>query len=220
MDGLSMNAPVFSPPPVAVFKTGGSLLSLPAVGQKLDDILQRHHPVRPLLIAGGGAAAEVVRHWDAVHQPGEEVAHWLAVETMSLNARLVHVLLPEAELVESRSAAETVWARHRRPVLLAGNFLRDEESRLRDDGREADCLPHNWNVTSDSIAAWVALRWPADELILLKSCNPPANPSPLLWREVDAHFPRLLPELKKQRKRIGWVNLRADSPVLEWWEPE
>ena len=37
--------------------------------------------------------------------------------------------------------------------------------------RRADCLPHSWEVTSDSISAWVAKLAGAPKLVLLKDVD-------------------------------------------------
>jgi hypothetical protein len=53
--------------------------------------------------------------------------------------------------------------------------------------READPLPHSWEVTSDSIAAWIAGAVGARRLVLIKPSG--ASGSAL----VDAHFRHALP---------------------------
>jgi hypothetical protein len=53
--------------------------------------------------------------------------------------------------------------------------------------QDADPLPHCWNVTSDSIAAWVAGAVKASRLVLVKS--PGARGAHVL----DAYFDRTLP---------------------------
>ncbi|MBW3540464.1 MAG: hypothetical protein KY476_09345 [Planctomycetes bacterium] len=50
---------------VVVYKLGGSLLTLPGFEQRLERLLaSRPEDERPLVVVGGGAAADVVREWD------------------------------------------------------------------------------------------------------------------------------------------------------------
>jgi aspartokinase-like uncharacterized kinase len=53
--------------------------------------------------------------------------------------------------------------------------------------RDADPLPHSWDVTSDSIAAWVAGQVGASRLVLLKP------PGAVAGDRMDAHFAQALP---------------------------
>ena len=53
--------------------------------------------------------------------------------------------------------------------------------------REAGPLPHTWDVTSDSIAAWVAGAVGARRLVLIKP------PNAVGGNLVDGHFSRALP---------------------------
>jgi len=54
--------------------------------------------------------------------------------------------------------------------------------------KTADPLPHSWEVTSDSIAAWLTGALGARRLVLVK----PASRQPAS-QLVDAHFVRALP---------------------------
>jgi aspartokinase-like uncharacterized kinase len=188
-----------------VFKLGGSLLTLPDLGARLGGLLDREGAGRALIVVGGGDAADLVREWQQQHGFDDEAAHWLAIAAMGLNESLVHELLPNSCIVGDRSAAADAWGRGRWPILCAGEFLRDEERRADDP------LPHTWDVTSDSIAAWVAIRWPAERLVLLKSTSAPqarrlrpAGQSPSI-AALDPYFERLHPRLNE----VGWVNVRA-----------
>jgi hypothetical protein len=53
--------------------------------------------------------------------------------------------------------------------------------------RDADPLPHSWDVTSDSIAAWVAGALGARRLVLVKPPGASGDGA------VDAYFARVLP---------------------------
>jgi len=204
--------------PTTVYKIGGSLLDLPDLAERVDRMLAHSARGRALLIAGGGPTVNLVRRWDNVHKLGQHRAHALALAAMQLNEALLVELLPRAELVADRSQAEQSWRIERLPILSARAFLEREEPL-------ADLpLPHHWDVTSDSLAAWIAIRWPADALVLVKSIAAPqsslegASDTPAA---VDAHFRKLAPLLPA----IGWVNLRGPSrshrspPTVSPWRP-
>jgi len=76
----------------------------------------------------------------------------------------------------------------------------------RDDVAPEDAaLPADWRVTSDSIAAWLAERLQADELVLLKSRLPQASDLSAAVREgyVDPYFPTAA-----RGRTVRCVNLR------------
>jgi dihydroneopterin aldolase len=60
----------------------------------------------------------------------------------------------------------------------------------------AEDVPWSWDVTSDSLAAWLAGRIGAGSVLLVKQVEPPASPvsAEVLAAQgiVDAAFPRLM----------------------------
>ncbi|MDF1744118.1 MAG: hypothetical protein P1V19_10495 [Gimesia sp.] len=190
-----------------VIKVGGSLFDLPDLSARLSRLLDEFEHAHPLLICGGGDAANLVRSWDQTFDLSEETAHWLAIQSLILNDRLLCELLPDARIVSSRAEATEVWKEHKIPVLCSYTYLKQTSE------AQIAPLPTSWDVTSDSIAAWVTLTWPAEELVLLKSVE--------LLREnsltelaqaglVDLHFPSFSESLPKLR----WCNLRCkDEPA-------
>jgi len=72
-----------------------------------------------------------------------------------------------------------------------------------------DLLPPSWDVTSDSIAAWIAAQWPLSELVIAKSCDPvsPSIATLIENRMLDPFF-RNVPGTVN----IQWLNLRK-SPL-------
>ena len=197
---------------LVVYKLGGSLLSCVDLAARLRAVLQQRPDARSLIVVGGGAAADVVRDWSHIHVLPEEAAHWLAVRSLSLNRALVRHLLPESREVSSRAAAESLWSETNRPLLLDVEACLQEAER-----RDRSPLPHCWNVTSDSIAAWLSARWDADELVLLKSTSLPAEltlDEATRLKLVDPHFRHLANETP----RVSWCNLREDSANIVSWQ--
>jgi probable H4MPT-linked C1 transfer pathway protein len=131
---------------------------------------------RLLVVPGGGPFADAVREVDRRLRLSDDAAHWMAVLAMDQYAHLVAARLAGGLLVtETREIAAAREAGHV-PVLAPSRWL-----------READPLPHAWDVTSDSIAAWVAGAVGARRLVLIK---PPNAVSSEL---VDGYFSRALP---------------------------
>lgn len=187
---------------LTVYKLGGSLLSLSDLAPRLEFFLDSRGQNGALVIVGGGAAADLVRRWDELFHLGEERSHWLALRAMKLNEALVSELLPQMPVVRNRDEAAAAWERGTAAILCAHDFVRDEQR------RSGPLLPHCWEATSDSIAAWVALRWPADELVLLKSVELNQARRTSDRPAVDACFR----ELAAGVREIGWVNLRSPNP--------
>ena len=161
---------------LAVLKIGGGLLeasSLDAVLDVIGDLAREH---RVLIVPGGGPFADAVRDVDRRIHLSDDAAHWMAILAMDQYAHLIASRLPGAVVVHSRDAIAAAVNEGRLPVIAPYDWLRD-----------VDPLPHSWNVTSDSIAAWIAGQVGASSLVLVKP--PYAEGADL----VDAQFARTLP---------------------------
>lgn len=182
---------------LTVVKVGGSLFDLPDLGSRLRRWLERLDVAALLLVPGGGASVDVVRIWDRQHELGEELAHWLALRAVSVNARLLADLLPGAEIVEDVTASPAGMT-----ILDAYSFARADEGR-------PGFLPHSWDVTSDALAARAAVVAGAQRLVLLKSVDIPEG---MDWHQagecglVDRYFWRVL---RGVAFRVQAVNLRT-----------
>jgi aspartokinase-like uncharacterized kinase len=193
-----------------VVKVGGSLYDLPDLGRRLSQWLVALGRREVLLLPGGGPTADVVRDFDHWHRLGEEAAHWLALQALGLNACFLATLLaPHVRpvVVGWPSICPPLWQDGQLPILDGHAFA------AADVGRPG-CLPHCWSVTSDSLAARVAIVAGADRLILLKSITPPAG---IDWAEagrrgfVDAYFAEAIrgPDGGGTCLAVQLVNLRA-----------
>lgn len=199
---MSRNAPI-------IVKVGGSLYDLPDLGNKLRGWLDRQGTSNIVLVPGGGASADVIRDLDRIHSLGEEKAHWLALRSLTLNAYFLADIVPGSRVVETLS--ESIAANEAGFVAIvdAHRFAIEDEAR-------PGHLPHKWAVTSDSIAARIAVCWHLRSVILLKSVSIPQNMS---WAEagqggyVDSHFAEVI-RSAGQGMQVRAIDLRLNLESL------
>ena len=114
----------------------------------------------------------------------------MAVLAMDQYAQLLAARIPHAVIASSREEVQAAHDRQQVPVLAPMTWV-----------RRVDPLPHTWNVTSDSIAAWLAGELGAERLLLVK---PPGARGGVL---VDGYFENALP------KTVGHACLEADAAI-------
>jgi len=122
-----------------VVKVGGSLIS--DFAEIMACLKESGRPI--LVVPGGGPFARLVR---SMHLP-DEPSHWMAILAMD---QVGWVLAAGGVPVTHEIAIP-----QKVEVLLPYRVL-----------RERDPLPHTWDVTSDTIAAWVAAELGLDLLLL------------------------------------------------------
>ncbi len=173
-----------------VVKVGGGLLAhggaLEVVTAAVAAAARR---ARVVVVPGGGPFADAVRAADRTLGLSGDAAHWMAVLAMDQYAHLLVCRMPGAALVAGPADLEAAG-----PVRAPGPFVLAPSAWLRAE----DPLPHSWDVTSDSIAAWVAGRLGARRLVLVK---PPGAAGDV----VDAYFARALPD------GLDWCAVPADD---------
>ena len=200
-------------PSLTVIKVGGSLLEWPELPLRLTRFLDSRRSQLPLerliLIVGGGSAADLVRRLDTTHGVGDQAAHDLALHALDLTALLLAAILPRCRAVDQVEALSPAWEEGVVPILAPRRILAALDRTC------LDPLPATWDVTSDSIAAWIALSCRAECLILLKSATLPADAS----LETAARLGRvdpMLPRIARALPRVEYVNLR--HPGAQPWD--
>lgn len=154
-----------------VVKLGGSLLHDAALHERARLACISLGLARSVLIVpGGGPFTDVVRDLDRRMGLGDEIAHWLAIRGMDLHAALIAARREKTPLVRM-PADLPAGARNGTMVMAPHDWL-----------RAADPLPHSWDVTSDSIAAWMARALGAERLLLVKRTDRQTE------RLVDPYF--------------------------------
>jgi aspartokinase-like uncharacterized kinase len=114
--------------------------------------LGERHPL--LVVPGGGDFADAVRDADRRFGLSAETSHRMAILGMEQFGWLLSELIPGAE---RRADLARVGAGRTTVLLPAALPL--------------DTLPASWQVTSDSIAAWVAVQLGAERLVLIKQVD-------------------------------------------------
>jgi aspartokinase-like uncharacterized kinase len=166
---------------VVVNVGGGLLAHAEHVDAALAAIGAAGRTRRLLVVPGGGPFADAVREVDRRLGLSDDAAHWMAVLAMDQYAHFIAWRLAGGVLVTGPADIEPALSQSTVPVLAPYRWL-----------READPLPHSWDVTSDSIAAWIAGQVGAEELVLVKP--PGASDGEL----VDVYFTRALPAQVKR----------------------
>ncbi|WP_342106715.1 uridylate kinase [Methylobacterium sp. SI9] len=163
---------------ITVIKIGGSLEADPHRRRVLLTEIADGAFGRCIVVPGGGTFAGLVRSAQAREGFSDAEAHRRALDAMSdaagifrgIESRLVQTLEPWAE-------AATPTARIWNPRLLRAGH---------------PDIPETWDVTSDSLALWLAGRVAAKRCVLVKSVDaPPGQDAAALSDSglVDAAFP-------------------------------
>lgn len=144
-------------------KLGGSLMESAELQSWLG-VLASFGGGRVVIVPGGGAFSNQVRRAQDVWGFDNRIAHRMAILAMEQYGLMMTGIRSDLRLASSpaemeralREAAVPVWL----PTAMA---LASPE------------LPESWDLTSDSLAAWLANRTKAKMLVLVKPVQPPEN---------------------------------------------
>ena len=202
----------------AIVKLGGSLAAAGTLRRWLDVVVTEGGG-RAVIVPGGGDFADGVRAAQKRWHFSDRTAHRMALLAMQQYALLLQELAPalrpcadEAEIAAALAAGSTaLW--------LPSHMV------------EADpTISESWDVTSDSLAAWLAWRLGATRLVLVKSAPMPEAPlSPERLAAlgfVDAAFPAYVAKAgiaivycgPGETARLGEA-LRSDRPMVDSSNP-
>lgn len=143
-----------------VVKVGGSLLGSPAL-KKWVDVLAKCTDQRLIIVPGGGVFADAARQAQAQSQISDACAHELAVLAMDQFGLMIADMNPTLATASSECEIDERTWQHRSIIWLPSKMV------LADD-----TIEKSWDVTSDSLAAWIAHKMEAKHLILIKSEKP------------------------------------------------
>jgi 5-(aminomethyl)-3-furanmethanol phosphate kinase len=190
---------------LTVVKLGGSLASKPQRSAWLDTLVNWGGPL--LLVPGGGPFADCVRKAQSAMGFDDVTAHRLALIAMGQYGIALAAYSGAFALAKTLDDIELALARGKIPVWLP------EKMAL-----AAPDVPASWEVTSDSLAAWLAGLLGARRLLLLKSLDLTApSPAGMLAAEkiVDPAFPRFAAKAKALVWLAGPASLAGAAAILQ-----
>lgn len=123
-----------------VVKIGGSLFPEDAI-----KVAKALKGTDSLIIIGGGEFANLIRKYDNLLNLSSEVTHKTAIDSMDILAKLVNDKVDSSKIANSITEAKQIANEGFNPILLTSNIL-----------NEYDPFESSWDVTSDSIAAYIS----------------------------------------------------------------
>jgi hypothetical protein len=146
---------------IAIVKVGGSLASHPeqlrTLCAKLSEVSKKH---KLIVVPGGGEFADTARNLDKRFNLSSAVSHRMAILGMDQYGCLLSDLLPHSSMINKLEDAQRILDLGKLPVFLPSNFLFSR-----------DPLENSWEVTSDSIAVYIAGQLYASRVVLVTDVN-------------------------------------------------
>lgn len=161
-----------------IVKLGGSLVGNPHLPALLGALARRGAPL--VLVTGGGPLADGVRALQPRLGLSDAACHRMAILAMEQTAIAFADLASGFLLADTPEAIAEAHAQGRAALWLPARMA-----------LAANELPESWDLTSDSLAAWLAHQLGAAQLTLVKSAPAP-GPTPVDWAAsglVDPLFP-------------------------------
>jgi 5-(aminomethyl)-3-furanmethanol phosphate kinase len=143
--------------PTIVTKLGGSLAADPSLAHWLRT-LAHERSARFVVVPGGGPFADAVRVAQLRWRFSQDVAHTMAIAAMEQFGHMLCGIEMGSIPCSTVREIEQAWSDRRLPVWLP--------CRLMEQDRQ---LPRTWDITADTIAAWLAHLLQASGLVLVKS---------------------------------------------------
>jgi aspartokinase-like uncharacterized kinase len=187
-----------------VVKFGGSTLAIDDYAESFVRWLSREPAAQTVVVVGGGIDVRRIAEEQLEEDFSDVEAHWRCIDVMRRNAERVQAQSGDAQWLARLSELPA-------PGDAAETFFLDPRQFMEDDARGKSPLPVSWDVSSDSIAARVAERAVADELVLLKSALPRS------LSRLNGYVDPFFATAAKRVPAVRFVNLRdARFPDVRW----
>ena len=134
-----------------VVKLGGSLYNTSELKLWLQTLADTSLSMPIVIVPGGGPFADQVREAQTVHHFNDAAAHHMALIAMKQFGLMLTALEAKCQPFDALKPEQAL------SVWLPDDCLLSEPF-----------LPQNWDLTSDSLALWLATKLQAEQLLLVK----------------------------------------------------
>jgi dihydroneopterin aldolase len=177
---------------ITVIKLGGSLAKAQTVQGWLAALARGRGLT--VVVPGGGAFADTVREQQARLRFSDRAAHRMAILAMEQYAVALADMCPKLMVCSSERHIHDALAGGSIPVWLPAEMAFGDPD-----------IPASWEMTSDSLAAWLARKIGATRLVLVKSTAAPRPLDPAVLAERSL-VDRLLPGfLAGAKLTLDWI---------------
>ena len=143
-----------------VIKLGGSLAQSDMLVNCLQKLKQNYKTRSIVIVPGGGAFANQVRLAQQQFKFDDSTAHRMAILAMQQMAFLINGLNKTLPIAHSITMVPSLIQQHK-TVIWSPDIIELDNAGIRP----------SWDITSDSLSAWVANTLSAKELILVKAAT-------------------------------------------------
>ena len=176
-------------------KLGGSLMHSRELSSWLG-VLASFGGGRIVIVPGGGAFADQVRQAQHAWGFDDRIAHHMAILAMEQYGLMMTGIRADLRVAASLLQVDMALREAAVPVWLPAAMTVDNPE-----------LPETWDLSSDSLAAWLAEKCGAEKLILVKSTEVagPTVPAASLSAGgvVDPLFPLMIASARYETRLMG-----------------
>ena len=156
-----------------------------------------------ILVPGGGTIANFVRNIYREFQLNDNLAHWIAIYSMDYNGLELKKKFPHLQIYKD-------YEKLQKESKLISIFLPYKYLKSKDE------LPHTWDVTSDSIALYLAIKFGLSECFLIKDVDGIFNSNQNLIKEISTvEFRRFKNEGKLRENDLTDLDLKAKTKPID-----
>ncbi|HEY0087585.1 MAG TPA: hypothetical protein VGB37_02010 [Candidatus Lokiarchaeia archaeon] len=187
-----------------VVKIGGSILKhrkdLDSVLNQFRNLIENKQLETIIIIPGGGIFANFVRHIDDTLNIGEDISHWMAIYSMNFNGKILSKRYSYLEKTEEFS--ELKGTKENMLIFLPFKYL-----------YQIDELTHSWDVTSDSIALYIAYKLGYKECYLIKDVDGIMDDKHQILKEISTKEYELMKKDQKLAQIVNINELKKSKPI-------